>query len=66
MCSAGRSPLRALCVQISDGRREPDPSAALAFDLVEDLADRPSFGEMAQLNRQILLQGLMAELGLAL
>jgi hypothetical protein len=66
MCSAGRSPLRALCVQIRDGRRETDPSAALEFDLVEDLADRPLLGEMAQFNRQILLQGLMAVLGLAL
>jgi len=58
--------LRALFIQISDGRSESDVSAVLNFDLVEDLADRTSLGEMAQFNRQVLLQRLVVVLGLAL
>lgn len=41
-------------------------SAVLDFDLVEDLADRTSLGEVAQFNRQVLLQRLVVVLGFAL
>jgi len=41
-------------------------SAALDFDLVKDLADRTSLSEMAQFDRQVLLQRLVVVLGLAL
>lgn len=41
-------------------------SAVLDFDLIKDLADRTSLGEMAQFDRQVLLQRLVAVLGLAL
>src|SRR5664280_1098310 len=48
------------------GRSESDVSAVLDFDLIKDLADRTSLGEMAQFDRQVLLQRLVAVLGLAL
>jgi hypothetical protein len=41
-------------------------SAVLGFDLVKDLADRTPFGEMAQFDRQVLLERLVVVLGLAL
>ncbi|MBA3420098.1 MAG: hypothetical protein H0U09_15615, partial [Geodermatophilaceae bacterium] len=45
---------------------ESDLSAVLDFDLVKDLADRTSLSEMAQFDRQVLLQRLVVVLGLAL
>jgi hypothetical protein len=38
----------------------------LGFDVVEDVADRASLGEMPELDGQVLLQRLMAVLGFAL
>ena len=64
--SRGRSALRAFFVQVGHGRLQADATAVLRFDLVEDLADRALLGEVTQLDSEVLLQRLMAALGLAL
>ena len=45
---------------------QADATAVLGLDLVEDLADRALLGEVAKLGSEVLLQGLVAALGLAL
>jgi len=63
-CSARESPLRTLFVQVADGRSKSDASAVLDFDIIKDLANRTPFDEMAQFDRQVLLQRLVVALGL--
>jgi hypothetical protein len=61
-----RSVPGAFFVQVGHGRLQADAAAVLRFDLVEDLADRALLGEVAQLGSEVLLQRLVASLGLAL
>ena len=62
----GRSSPRAFIVHVGHCRLQADATAVLGLDLVEDLADRALFGEVAQLDGEVLLQRLVATFGLAL
>src|SRR4051794_1123703 len=64
--SPGRSAPRAFLIHVGHGRLQADATAVLRFDLVEDLADRALLGEVTQLDSEVLLQRLVAALGLAL
>jgi hypothetical protein len=64
--SPGRSAAQAFFVQVGHGCLQADATAVLGLDLVEDLADRTLLGEVTQLDSEVLLQRLMAALGLAL
>jgi hypothetical protein len=64
--SLERSAPRAFFVQVGHGRLQADATAVLVLDLVEDLADRALLGEVTQLDSEVLLQRLVAALGLAL
>jgi RimJ/RimL family protein N-acetyltransferase len=64
--STGLSPGGALFVQVGGGHGEADPTAVLVLDFVEDVIDRATRGELLELGAEVLLQGLVAPLGLAL
>jgi hypothetical protein len=64
--SPGSSAPRAFFVEVGHGRLQADATAVLRFDLVEDLADRALLGKVTQLDSEVLLQRLVAALGLAL
>lgn len=65
----GHSPTRPLVVKVRNRGPQADPSAALRLDLIEDLPRGPVLGvlgHLAQLDGQVLVQGLVSAFGIAL
>jgi len=56
----------ALVTEIFDRLAKPDSAAVACLDIVEHVPQLVPFGEVAQFHRQILLQRLVAPLGLSL